>query len=208
MVDPVRDCRSSRKCFTVIQTARHSARTSHTVMSIQLLAIARGSAPVIEQWYVLKRMISCHEIWLLCFATITPLATVMAKNIIRRNISIALDRWYMACNRIIMITPSMAFMMRNARHCTKPRTVHLFRSLYWTKNSIWSAISLTLYLSTILMGDSTLRQCPSISNQCSVYRGIEEWRRSIVASRSVQTLVWTSTPNRISPQQRMQLHKN
>lgn len=39
-----------------------------------------------------------------------------------------------------------------------------------------------LYLSTILTGDSTLRQCPSISNQCSVYRGIEEWRRSIVAS--------------------------
>lgn len=82
---------------------------------------------------------SPHDILLLWIMTITVEASVIVRKVTTRNMSIFIDRWYMACSRVIMMTwttfqsvyitknwswisspPSMAFMTINVRHCMKP----------------------------------------------------------------------------------------
>jgi hypothetical protein len=57
---PVGDFRSSRKCLITIQTARHKARVSHTVVGIVVSAFRRVSSALIfsEQWRLPERIFS------------------------------------------------------------------------------------------------------------------------------------------------------
>ena len=54
------------------------------------------------------------DILLLALAMITPQAIVVVMKITTRKMSILLDRWYMACNRAIMMT-SMTFQWSKQR---------------------------------------------------------------------------------------------
>jgi hypothetical protein len=77
---------------------------------------------------------SPDEVWLVIMTRITPLVIVRAKKIATRKMSIFLDRWYMACSRMIMITWKHG-LVQSIPYCawvTHRRVWHLPRNLPMT----------------------------------------------------------------------------
>lgn len=123
IVHPVDDLRSSRKRFTTNQPAKHSARISQTVVSIQISSKRRWSTPIWMHWYVPERTSSSgvHSMSMMRMCPInswnlppevrrlvipdnTPPAIVRARKSATRKMSIFLEHWYIAYNRVIMMT--------------------------------------------------------------------------------------------------------